>query len=176
MSKSTVEHRTNERRHMIAVKDALATALTSSPVSPGLILACVDYLAYIIGRFNAQGRANIERLLPRIAAAGAADDEKIVADIAGTISRTERELGLLTDAAAAFRSTPDGGLPGLLRAGSRFVSFYDTVLALRKNSAQDIISRYFQDAEYWALTDDVTPASIETERALFAQVLKNDQD
>jgi hypothetical protein len=174
MSSSIAEHRTTERRHMIVVKDALATALDTSPVDAGAILACVDYLGYIIGRFNAQGRANVDRLLPLIKTAGSDSDEKIVADIAGTISRTERELELLIAAATAFRNTPDGDLPKLLRAGHRFVAFYDAVLARRKESAQDIISRYFDGAEYWSLTDDVTPASIETEKALFRRTGKGD--
>jgi len=174
MSKSIVDYRTTERRHMIAVKDALAAGLNSSPARPGAILACIDYLEYIIGRFNAQGRANVERLLPRVEAARAHDDEKIVADIADTIGKTEAELALLTSAAAAFRSTPDSGLPKLLTAAKRFVTFYNGVLALRKGSAQDIISRYFEDEEYWSLTDDVTPSTIETERKLFRRAVKSD--
>ncbi len=102
------------------------------------------------------------------------DDERIVADIAATITKTETELGRLLAAAAAFRNAPENRLPDLLQAGNSFVAFYDSVLALRKNPAQAIIGRYFDDAEYWALTDDVTPASIETERTLFLRTEQRD--
>jgi hypothetical protein len=170
MSDHVVEHRRTERRHMIAVKDALAAGLHASPANPESLLACVDYLGYIIGRFNAQGRANIARLLPRVATARNDEDRRIVADIAATISTTETELGLLLAAAAAFRREPERRMPDLLKAGHRFVVYYNTVLATRKNPAQEIIGRYFDDAEYWALTDDVTPASIEAERSLVLRV------
>lgn len=170
MSDHVIRHRQTERRHMIVVKDALAAGLKTSPANPAFVLACVDYLGYIIGRFNAQGRANIDRLLPRVAIAHDDEDRRIVADIAATISTTEAELGLLVAAAAEFRMAPERDMPGLLKAGHRFVVFYNSVLASRKNPAQEIIGRYFDDAEYWALTDDVTPASIEAERSLFLRV------
>jgi hypothetical protein len=159
---------------MIAVKDSLAAGLKAAPVNPEHVLACVDYLGYVIGRFNVQGRANVERLLPRIAAARNDDDARIVADISATIAKTEAELGRLLAAAAAFRNDRENGLADLLWAGKVFVAFYDAVLSARKNAAQDIIGRYFDDAEYWALTDDVTPASIQTESTLFLRTEQRD--
>lgn len=173
MSNPIAEHRNTERRHMIAVKDALAAGLQASRGSPEPILACVDYLGYVMGRFNEQGRANLERLRPRVAAAGNREDERIMADIAATIGRTEAELGQLLAAAAAFRDGPEDGLTALSQAADAFIVFYNSILALRKNPAQEIIGRYFDDAEYWALTDDVTPVSIETEKNLFARVVQS---
>lgn len=155
---------------MIAVKDALAAGLKASPANPEFVLACVDYLGYIIGRFNAQGNANLKHLLPRVEAARNDEDRRIVADIAATIGATEAELGLLLAAVAQFRHDRECGVPDLLDAARGFVAFYNSVLASRKNPAQDIIGRYFDDAEYWALTNDVTPASIEAESSLFLRV------
>ncbi|MDP2326024.1 MAG: hypothetical protein Q8N51_18635 [Gammaproteobacteria bacterium] len=170
MSSHIIEHRRTERRHMIAVKDALAAGLGSSPANPEFVLACVDYLGYIVGRFNAQGNANLKCLLPRVVAKHNDDDRRIVADIAATIHATEAELGLLLAAATKFRQDRESSVSDLLQAGHGFVSFYNSILASRKNPAQDIISRYFDDAEYWALTNDVTPASIEAESSLFLRV------
>jgi hypothetical protein len=105
-----------------------------------------------------------------VASARNDEDHRIVADIAATIATTDRELSQLLAAAAAFRQDPERGMTDLLKAGHRFVVFYNSVLAARKNPAQEIISRYFDDPEYWALTDDVTPASIDAERSLFLSV------
>ena len=66
---------------MIRVKNALAAGLGAAPPDADFLLACTDYLGYIIGRFTAQGRANVERLGPRVAAAGDEEGARIVADI-----------------------------------------------------------------------------------------------
>lgn len=168
------EHRNTERRHMIAVKNALAAGVAAdaggAEPSPEFLLACTDYLAYIIGRFQAQGRGNLEHLAPRVEAAGDEDGRRVVADIGATLARTGVELALLVDAADRWRGAPDGDASGFVAAGRRFVVFYDAMLASRKDPAQQIIGRYFDTDEYWALTNDVTADSIATERRLFAHV------
>lgn len=166
------DHRHTERRHMIAVKNALAAGLDATPPHAEFLLACADYLAWVIGRFTAQGRANVERLGPRIAAAGDEEGARIVADIAATLGRTEDALAGLLAGADACRDSPEDGLAELLAAGRRFVAFYNAVLASRKDPAQHIIDRHFSSAEYWALTNDVTGESVATEAALFARVAR----
>ena len=155
---------------MIRVKNALAAGLALAPANADFLLACADYLGYIIGRFTAQGRANVERLGPRVAAAGDEEGARIVADIARTLGETESALAGLLAGADACRNQPEDGLPQLLAAGRRFVAFYDAVLASRKDPAQQIIDRHFSSAEYWALTNDVTSESVATEAALFQRV------
>lgn len=164
------DHRHTERRHMIRVKNALAAGLDLSPPDADFLLACIDYLGWVIGRFTAQGRANVERLRPRVAAAGDAEGARVVADIAGTLGETEAALARLISGAEACRRAPQAGLPGLVAAGRRFVAFYDAVLASRKDPAQQVIDRHFSSAEYWALTNDVTSDSVATEAALFQSV------
>jgi hypothetical protein len=164
------DHRHTERRHMIRVKNALAAGLVLGPAKPDFLLACADYLGYIIGRFTAQGRANVERLGPRVAAAGAEEGARVVADIARTLGETESALAGLLAGADACRDQPEDGLPQLVAAGHRFVAFYDAVLASRKDPAQQIIDRHFSSAEYWELTNDVTGESVATETALFQRV------
>ncbi len=163
-------HRHTERRHMIRVKNALAAGLALTPVPVEFLLACADYLGYIVGRFTAQGRGNVERLAPRIAAAGDGEGARVVADIARTLGETEAAVADLLAGAGAFRRQGGDAVPELLAAGRRFVAFYDAVLASRKDPAQQIIDRYFTSSEYWALTDDVTPRSIETEDLKFRRV------
>ena len=164
------EHRHTERRHMIRVKSALAAGLEAAAPDADFLLACADYLGYIIGRFTAQGRANVERLGPRIAEAGDEEGGRIVADIARTLGETESALAGLLAGADACRDQPEQGLPQLQAAGRRFIAFYDAVLASRKDPAQQIIDKYFSSAEYWALTNDATPESVATEAALFQRV------
>jgi hypothetical protein len=166
------DHRHTERRHMIRVKSALAAGLDAEPADSDFVLACADYLGYIVGRFTAQGRANVERLRPRVVAAGDDAGARIVADIARTLDGTESALAALLAGAEACRDQPEDGLPQLVAAARRFVTFYDAVLASRKDPAQDIIDRHFSSAEYWALTNDVTGESVATEAALFQRVAR----
>ena len=157
---------------MIRVKNALAADLALTPPDTDFLLACTDYLGYIIGRFTAQGRANVERLGPRVAAAGDEEGARVVADIARTLGETESALAGLLAGADACRDQPEAGLPVLMAAGRRFVTFYDAVLASRKDPAQQIIDRHFSSAEYWALTNDVTGESAATGAALFEFVAR----
>jgi len=166
------DHRHTERRHMIRVKNALAAGLGLAPPDAGFLLACADYLGWIVGRFTAQGRANVERLGPRVAAAGDEEGARIIADIALTLGQTESALAGLLAGAEACRGGPEDGLPVLVAAGHRFVAFYDAVLASRKDPAQQVIDRHFSSAEYWALTNDVTTESVRTENALFGRVAR----
>jgi len=154
---------------MIRVKNALAAGLAAA-ADAEFILACTDYLGYIVGRFTAQGRANVARLGPRVAAAGDEEGGRVVADIARTLGETEAALRDLLDGATACRQGRDDGLPALLASARRFVAFYDAVLASRKDPAQQIIDRYFSSAEYWALTNDVTRESVQEEDLLFRRV------
>jgi hypothetical protein len=165
-------HRHTERRHMIRVKNALAAGLNREQPNADFLLACTDYLGYIIGRFTAQGRANLERLGPRVAAAGDEEGARVVADIARTLGETEAALKDLLGGAEAFRKGAADDLPELLAAGRRFVAFYDAVLASRKDPAQKIIDKYFSSVEYWALTNDVTSESIAVEGQLFQRVAR----
>jgi hypothetical protein len=165
-------HRHTERRHMIGVKNALAVGLEATPPEADFLLACADYLGYIVGRFTAQGRANLQRLGPRVAAAGDGEGARVVADIASTLGATESALAGLLAGAEACRDRPEDGLPQLHAAARRFVAFYDAVLAARKDPAQHLIDRHFSSAVYWALTNDVTGESVATEAALFQRVAR----
>ncbi len=163
------QYRTLERRHMIRVKDLLAAGLDR--LRPGesggvdLVLACVAYLEFVVGRFVAQGRGNVERLRAVIPAADA-EGRGIVDDIERTLNGTRQQLDKLI--AAREATTAGRGDADLLATASRaFVDFYDGTLARRKNPAQDIVARYVDPETYWRQTNDVTPESIETERALF---------
>ncbi len=157
---------------MIRVKKALAAGLALPSPEADFLLACTDYLGYIIGRFTAQGRGNVERLGPRVAAAGDEEGARVVADIAQTLGETEVALADLLAGAEACRAQPEDGLPQLLAAGHRFVAFYEAVLASRKDPAQQVIDRHFSSAEYWALTNDVTAESVQAEKALFGRVAR----
>lgn len=172
MSRSADEtvrrHRHTERRHMIRVKDALAAGLEGDAPEE-FLLACTDYLAYIIGRFRMQARRNLEGLKPRVEAADDEEGRRVMADIEATMERTGQALDVLTRAAAG-RARP-GGSEAFRAAARGFVDFYASVLAARKDPAQDIIARHFDSEEYWTLTDDVTPESVATERTLYARVV-----
>jgi hypothetical protein len=170
MTSDVRDHRHTERRHMIRATNALVAGLDQAPPDPAFLLACADYLGWVVGRFVGQGRANLARLRPRVAAARDEDGARIVADIAVTLDRTETALRDLLDAAASCRTGESGGLAELLAAGRRFVLFYNAVLASRKDPAQQVIDRHFGSAEYWALTDDVTPVSVATEADLYARI------
>lgn len=165
-----IEHyRTLERRHMIRAKDALAARLERLRAGESgdmeFVLACVAYLEFIVGRFVAQGRGNVVRLravIPDTDAAG----RRTVDDIERTLGATRDQLDRLVAARdAAARGVTE--LDGFVAACREFVDFYDGTLARRKNPAQDIVDKYIDADTYWRQTDDVTPESIQTERALF---------
>lgn len=157
---------------MIRAKNALAAGLDLVPPDPAFLLACADYLGWVVGRFIAQGRANVERLQPRVMAARDEEGRRTIADIAATLDRTEAALGDLVAGAEAWRSGATNGLASLLASGRRFAAFYNAVLASRKDPAQQVIDRHFGQAEYWELTDDVTPGSVADEADLFARLVR----
>lgn len=162
-------YRTLERRHMIRAKDALSAGLERlRPAESGdmeFVLACIAYLEFIVERFVAQGRANVDRLRAVIPDSDAAG-RRTVDDIERTLGATRDQLDRLVaarDAAAGGGTDRDR----FVAACREFVDFYDGTLARRKNPAQDIVEKYIDADTYWRQTDDVTAESIETERALF---------
>ena len=158
LSKDDIQRfRTIERRHMIRVKGALAAALARPVADPAVLRGCVDYLEFIVGRFVAQGRGNVQRLRAAIPPSDTASCG-VVKDIEQTLATTRAQLEQLV----AARDTDH-----LADACHTFVEFYDGTLARRKNPAQDIVDRYIDAETYWRETNDVTDESIATERTLF---------
>ena len=164
--------RTTERRHMIGVKNAFAAGLALPPNSATdttpFLLACTDYLEFILGRFHAQGRANTGRLRPLV---GDNQDElQILTDIETMLGKSEREISKLMAAASRFGQDPAAEQNAFVDAGRHYVDFYHSVFAQRKDPAQQIIAKHFSDEDYWRLTNDFTDQSIDTERRLYARV------
>jgi len=166
-------HRTVERRHMIRVKDALARVVARLDAGgsadesgdPAFVSACVDYLEFIVGRFISQGLANVDRLNALIPATDAAS-LGIVHDIERTLAGTRQQLDRLVVAREAAASGAVD-VEVLAAAGRTFLGFYDSTLARRKDPAQAVVEKYIDPDTYWRETNDVTDASIETERTLF---------
>lgn len=157
---------------MIRVKEALQAALDGPADHHALALACVRHLAFIVGRFMAQGQLNIRHLEPRIAAARDRQGRQVIDDIARTLAACGAEFGRLQEAAERCGG-PDARVTATFAtAARRFVAFYDSTLAGRKDPAQQIIRQYFSDEEYWALTDDITDDVIRNEQQLFARVVE----
>lgn len=175
MHEQASEFRRTERRHMIRVKDALPAALAMPGDQMGLALACIDHLGFIIGRFLAQGQLNITHLQPRVVAAGDEAGRQVLEDIARTLAGCEAAFAELKAAAARLSDSGAGGPRGhadFEASARRFLAFYDSTLAGRKDPAQQIIRQYFTDGEYWALTDDISEAVIDRERDLFARIVE----
>lgn len=169
------EFRRTERRHMIRVKEALQAALALPGDSDALALACVDHLGFIIDRFLAQGRLNIRHLQPRVVATGNETDKQVIDDIARTLAACEAALAELQATAARLKDSGADSACGhgdFEASASRFLAFYDSTLAGRKDPAQQIIRQYFTDGEYWALTDDISDEVINKERDLFARIVE----
>jgi hypothetical protein len=166
-SQDSIQFRTLERRHMIAVKTALAKRVTSQPAHvDAQVHACVDYLDYIMGRFVEQGRSNVARLRAAVRSDDL-DNRDIIDDIDTTLERTRQALDRLIAARDHFRK--EGGQESdFLIACHAFLAFYDQVLASRKDPAQAIVEKYFDPEEYWRHSNDVTEQSIRTEQELFA--------
>lgn len=170
--------RTLERRHMMRVKDALAAGLErlqrGAASDPDFIVGCVDYLEFIMRRFFRQGEGNAARL-QRVIAGDDAGSQAILDDIVATLAAARRHLERLV--AARDSLGPDGqGIDALAAAGREFLEFYNGTLARRKDPAQAIVERYFDPETYWRATDDVTPESIESERALFQRLTDSAPD
>lgn len=165
-------HRNTERRHMIAAKNALLAGVADLADHNGnnadFVLACVDYLDYIIGRFVEQGRGNTA-LLRAVVPEDDAQDQRTLADIEGTLTRTADQLAALKSATARYREDP-ADIESFAGACGAFLDFYDGVLARRKDPAQSIIQKHIDKDTYWERTDDVTTDSINTEKAMFAQI------
>lgn len=179
ISREDIQHyRNTERRHMIAAKNALQNGLEQlddgGSVDVDFVLACVQYLDYIIGRFVEQGRGNTSRLREFVPADDAAD-QRILGDIESTLALTTDQLAALRLATARFRE----GLAEIEKfrgACDEFLNFYNSVLAQRKDPAKSIIQKYIDPDTYWARTNDVTPESIKTEQALFVTIRKRAPD
>lgn len=165
-------YRNTERRHMIAAKDALqhgASRLTNGSSSDAdFVLACVNYLEFIIGRFVQQGVANTARLR-EVVPDDDAEDQRILSDVEDTLDQTHMQIGLLVSASRQFRSA-DIGIDRLKNDCEKFLDYYNSVLAQRKNPAQEIIQKHIDADTYWQQTNDVTADSIETEQALFEKI------
>jgi len=161
-----------ERRHMIGVKNAFAAGLdlSSKGKTPTFAFykACIDYLTFILGRFNAQGRGNTDRLRPLVS--DSPDDLKIVDDIDAMLDKSEKEIVLLSNAMDTYARHQESGQGAFEEAGRHYIAFYGSTFVRRKDPAQHIIARHFSDEEYWRLTNDFTPESITTEQRLFAAV------
>jgi len=172
-TREEIQHyRNTERRHMIAAKNALnegVTGLTADDVNGiDFVLACVDYLDFIIGRFVEQGTGNTARLR-EIVPEDDTEDQRTLADIEKTLALTAKELEVLNLATDQFRSG-DSDNEGFADACAVFLGFYNSVLARRKDPAQSIIQKHIDSDTYWAQTDDVTAESIETEQRLFGKI------
>ena len=164
-------YRNTERRHMISAKNALQSGvdtLAGGHNDTDFVLACVDYLDYIIGRFVEQGRGNTARLR-QIVPADDAEDQQTLTDIESTLARTRTELDALIAARDEFRSN-DSDIESLTGACQNFLSFYNGTLAQRKDPAQTIVQKHIDPETYWQQTNDVTSESIETEQSLFARL------
>lgn len=161
--------RTLERRHMIRVKDALSAGLerlqSGEARDLDFVIGCVDYLEFIMRRFFLQGEGNAGRL-QRVISAADTDSRAVLDDIGATLAAARRHLERLVAARDAIG--PDGqGVDAFAAAGRGFLEFYNGTLVRRKDPAQAIVEKYFDPETYWRETNDVTPESIETERALF---------
>ena len=167
-SEQTRQFRTLERRRMIRVKDALAAGIDAEPPATGFVAACIDYLEFIIGRFLHQGEGNIRRLCSIVPASDAAD-RKILTDIENTLASTRTQLQELISARDAWREghSTDSDLRTACQA---FLTFYNQILAHRKDPVQEIIAKYMEPETYWKQTDDVTADTIETEAKLFDEL------
>lgn len=166
------EFRRTERRHMIRVKEALQAALATPGGHAALALACVEHLGFIIGRFLVQGRLNVRHLEPRITAAGDGEGRQVIDGIAHTLAGCEAALAELQAAAARLKNSGTDASADFEASAERFLAFYDSTLASRKDPAQQIIRQYFTDGEYWALTDDISDEVIDKERDLFARIVE----
>lgn len=165
------QHRTTERRHMIAAKDALGrgvAGLAEGDATADFVLACIVYLEYIISRFVEQGQANSLRLRA-VVPEDDAEDQRTLTDIENTLAETCNQLDMLVYARDQFES---GGIniKALETACENFLHFYNSVLAQRKDPAQSIIQKHIDPDTYWEQTNDVTAESVAIEQFLFAKI------
>ena len=165
-------YRNTERRHMIAAKDALMHGVPrladGNTGDTDFVLACVNYLDFIIGRFVRQGHANtasIREVVPD----DDAEDQRTLADIEDTLDDTHKQIECLLAASGQFQSG-DIDIEAFANACGEFLDFYNRVLARRKDPAQAIVQKHIDADTYWRQTDDVTVESIETEKALFGKI------
>jgi len=158
---------------MIGVKNAFATGLdlSSHGKTPPFAFykACIDYLKFSLGRFHTQGRGNTGRLRPLVS--DIPGDLKIVNDIDAMLDKSEKEITILSSAMERYARAQDTGQSAFEEAGRRYIAFYGSTFVRRKDPAQHIIARHFDDEEYWRLTDDFTKTSIATEQRLFNAVM-----
>ncbi len=155
-----------ERRHMAAVKNALAAVLAASPdtSAAGFCSRCCDYLLYIVRRFNAQDQAHVDTLLPRIPA-DAKPDREVLVDLGRALELSRAALDALAQARERLR---DGGpADAFYEACRRYVSFYDAELKTRKHGFYHLMDAHYGVAE-WRKVSMVSADSVLEERRLFA--------
>lgn len=167
------QFRRTERRHMIAVKNALGRGLdlaaAGESVGMDFYCACAEYLDFIMARFHAQGAANIERLRPLIDETDT-EGQAILADTETMLADSQAAVTALLKAKVQLVERGADRVEGFEEAGRAYIDFYDTAFARRKDPAQQIIEKYFDPQEYWLLTNDVTDDCVERERSLYNTV------
>lgn len=155
-----------ERRHMAAVKNALAAVLASHPDEDAapFCARCCDYLLYIMRRFNAQDQAHVDTLLPRLPADAEAD-RRLLVDLGRTLELNRAALDALAKARASLGA--GGPAADFFAACGRYVAFYDAELRTRAHGFYHLMEAHYRVAE-WRKVSMVNADSILEERRLFA--------
>jgi hypothetical protein len=155
-----------ERRHMAAVRNALAAMLSADldDEAAEFCALCCDYLLFIVRRFNAQDQAHVDTLLPRIPQDAKADRDVLI-DLDRALELSRAALEALAQARERLRS---GGPPGAFYdACRRYVAFYDAELRTRKHGFYHLLDAHYGVAD-WRKASLISADSILQERRLFA--------
>jgi hypothetical protein len=161
-----------ERSHMAAVRSACAAAL-ALPVDErpqvDFLLACAAYLAFAVGRFNAQDQAHCDQLRLRLPA-DAAQDRAMLDDLDRTLAASRKALDALAAALRVREAAGDVGDDVAFVAALRgYLSFYSSVLAGRRHALQHLFEAYYTIAD-WRAASAVDADSILEERARYSRV------
>jgi hypothetical protein len=163
-----------ERSHMAAVRGACAAALGRPPGDPPdieFLLACAEYLVFIVGRFNAQDQAHCNLLRPRLPA-DAARDRATLDDLGLTLGASREALAALAAALRIRRdlqsatAADDAAFVAALRG---YLAFYSNVLASRRHALRHLFEAHYDVAD-WRAASAVDADAILEERTRFARV------
>lgn len=159
-----------ERSHMAAVRSACAAALAQQADAgrdADFLLACVDYLVFIVGRFNSQDQAHCDRLRARVPAADVRS-HAVIDDLAQTLAASRKAIEALAVAGRA-RASGSGDELALVAALRSYLSFYASVLASRRHVIQHLFEVHYGIAD-WRATSAVDADAILEERARYGRV------
>ena len=171
-SKEKILQVANERRHMGEVKDALGDVLLQSQHSGELpkefVEACIDYLEFVMVRFNHHERQSLIFLMRHVRSNDPKDGEAL-RFLETSLKESEEKIESFAETARQCLAGGPSGRHHLIQAGLAYVGFHNTTLAGRKGPLIGLVKKYASMKDFRP-QGEASPAAAKQEQKLYERV------